>query len=321
MNKHPVVAKLGHYPYHSLIIQKKMTKRSLHGLSIALVLVAFPSSGQDPNNHNLLFIGDFETGDFRQLSDARWQHTMKKSKVVENPVRRGQYAASLELDHFKHKKNVNYRTDLAPKDYLRQNIGSEYWYGFSSLFPKDWKPDTQSELFAQFHASADTGEKARPPILALYIYGSQYTIKKRWDTNENSNRSDLNGANSTKLWKENVAPDAGKWVDWVFHVKWSFGKDGFIEVWKNREKIVSDLGYNDRRGPYFRFGPYKWPWKKSERQAPSTVTRLVNYFDDIRIGNSSASYDLVSPPEPAASVSFSKKKASFFPDGSLVTTE
>jgi len=272
-------------------------------LSLVLILAACAFSGQAGENPALLFVGDFETGDFRQFSDTRWKHTMKKSQVVKDPVRRGRYAAKLELDRFKHKNEINYRTDLVPKGYLRQNIGEEYWYAFSCLFPKDWKADTQSELFAQFHASADDadGEKARPPILAIYIYGPNYTVKKRWDVKENSNDSDLDGANCRKLWSRPVAPDAARWVDWVFHVKWSFGNDGFIEAWKDGKKIISDRGpncYNDKVGPYFRFGPYKWPWQANEKDAPSSVTNRTIFFDEIRIGNSNANFDMVSLQTP-----------------------
>ena len=132
--------------------------------------------------------------------------------------------------------------------------------------------------------------------MAIYIYGEEYCIKKRWDVNSISDKKRIP---QKKLWIKKVAIDKGKWVDWVFHVKWSYEKDGFIEIWKDGFQIVSDNGpncYNDEKGPYFRFGPYKWPWKKDDKTAPSVVTQRIIYFDEIRIGNHNSCFELVSPP-------------------------
>ena len=76
-------------------------------------------------------------------------------------------------------------------------------------------------------------------------------------------------------------------------------EDGFTEIWKDGRPIASDRGpnaYNDRRGPYLRIGPYKWPWKKSAREAPSVVTSRTIYFDEVRIGTAIACLEVVSPP-------------------------
>ena len=54
--------------------------------------------------------------------------------------------------------------------------------------------------------------------------------------------------------------ERGAWTDWVFHVKWSYGPDGVLEVWKNSQKIVTKSGpntFNDARGPYMKMGIYK----------------------------------------------------------------
>ncbi|MEA5497926.1 polysaccharide lyase [Limnoraphis robusta] len=267
---------------------------------LIILFIFYPVARSD--NRNLIFVGDFESRDFSQFTDARWEHTKKKVDIVTDPVRYGQYAAKLMLDRVKHRDEINYRTDLVPtkgSGYLYQNIGHEYWYGFSTFIPENWKPDMQSELIAQFHGIEDEGESPRQPMLAIYIYRENYTIKKRWDSSANSNNTDLDTKNSRRLWSNKVIYDRGRWVDWVFHIKWSFNADGFVQIWKNDQKIVEDQGancYNDKKGPYFRFGIYKWPWRIDEIQAPSVVTQRVVYFDEIRIGNKEANYQLVTSP-------------------------
>ncbi|MBK5550669.1 heparin lyase I family protein [Pseudomonas sp. TH03] len=39
----------------------------------------------------------------------------------------------------------------------------------------------------------------------------------------------------TKTLKDKV--EKGKWVDWVLHVKWSSGEDGFLEIWKDGKAV------------------------------------------------------------------------------------
>ena len=268
----------------------------------AFVILCLSALSDDTNRSRLIFVGDFESGEFKQFADARWDHTKRKCTIVKDPVRHGRFAARMTLDRKRDKQSTNYRTDLVPKrkgeGYLKQTLNQEYWYGFSTYFPNTWRPDTQSELFVQWHAVADKreGETARPPVLAIYIYGEDYYIKKRWDSKRNSNHLKIP---HKKLWGGPITPDLGRWTDWVFHLKWSFGNDGFVKVWKNGKQIVSDNGpncYNDERGPYFRFGVYKWPWRQSPERARSTVTERTIYFDEIRIGNQTAGYETVSPP-------------------------
>ncbi|MEM9479954.1 MAG: polysaccharide lyase [Verrucomicrobiota bacterium] len=255
-----------------------------------LATVCFVISGSIPATcdeaaaHPLMFVGNFENGGLRQFGDSQLEHALKKSEIVTKPVREGKHALKLTLDRTAHQDMQGHRTDFWIRGMSENfNMGGEYWYGFSTYFPASWQPDTQSELFAQWIGWRDYG-----PSLAIYIYGDDYCIKKRWAA----------GGSYRNLWKGKVAEDKGKWVDWVFRVRWSANKDGFIEVWKNGEKILADTGRNCGVGefaPYFKFGIYKWPWKESQEESPSTVTKRTLYIDEIRIGDESASFTTVSP--------------------------
>ena len=238
----------------------------------------------------LLFKGDFENGSLARFGDSEFEQTIERVRIVTSPVRYGKRALEVTLDRSTARGRAGYRTDFWIKGMSRKfPIDDEYWYGFSSYWPKSWKPDTQSELFVQW-----IGEGTSSPPLAIYVYGENYRIKRRWAFEQDAYKN---------LWSGMVAKDRGVWIDWVFHVKWSPEKNGRVEVWKNGEKIVSDRGPNcgpSRFAPYFKFGIYKWPWKRSPKEAPSAVTHRTLYLDEIRIASGPARYELVIPPRAPA---------------------
>jgi hypothetical protein len=151
----------------------------------------------------------------------------------------------------------------------------ERWYAASYFLPAtDYVYDAAAESPTQWHTSSTQ----YPPLAVwtqrgqwrLVQFGSQTTILSNYETN--------------------------KWTDFVFHVKWSSGSDGLIEVWKNGVKILTKYGKNIdgsvTTGAYMRTGLYKWPWKGGNT---STTTKRVIYIDDVRIGNAAATYNDVVP--------------------------
>ena len=76
----------------------------------------------------------------------------------------------------------------------------------------------------------------------------------------------------------------GVWHDFVYHIKWSYKDDGFVEGWLNGKKIIDyrgPVGYNDDQGIYFKIGVYR---NESEKT-------YVIYHDEYRRGNSFAEVD------------------------------
>lgn len=246
-----------------------------------LVLVASVAGSPPPS---LVFLGDFETEarGVGRLGTADLKEALARTKLVTSPVRAGRHALEVNLD----RASGKHRTDFYIRDIGgRFKVGREYWYGFSVRFPEDWEPDEQNELFVQW---VRTTKNPAGPQLAIYVNRKHYVIRKRW------------AGNVAELWRGPVRPDRGKWVDWVARVKWSEGKDGETEVWKNGVRIVHDTGPNcytdgDGKAPYFKFGIYKWPWRKPAAETPSSVTKRRLHFDEIRIGDATASFDSVSP--------------------------
>tara|TARA_R110002096_G_scaffold55607_20_gene142532 strand:- start:84 stop:908 length:825 start_codon:yes stop_codon:yes gene_type:complete len=268
-----------------------MNKRLISGLSslllgtcfIILEIAASVCVAADPA---LMFVGDIEQQGLEPFADSQLDQTLENTEVVASPVRHGNHALKLQLDRHQDADKKRHRTDFWIKGMSRSFLmEEEYWYGFSTFWPDDWEPDTQAELFVQWIGWRNYG-----PSLAIYIYGEDYCIKKRWAAGETSYKN---------LWRGKITEDKGDWVDWVFHVRWSAGENGLVEVWKNGKKIITDAGRNCGPGQladYFKFGIYKWPWREPPEKTPSTVTRRTLYIDEIRIGDKNASYYLVSPP-------------------------
>jgi Polysaccharide lyase len=189
-------------------------------------------------------------------------------------VRSGSYSIRYELrktdgDVFRSKRAESNRATSS------EPVGKcERWYGASYYLPSDYVTDPAAESLTQWY-----------PGLSLWTVNGEWRMVQFGD---NANQS-----RSLGMYERN------KWTDFVFHIKWTTASDGLIEVWKNGTKIVSKTGATIKSGttvycPYFKTGIYKWPWK-STGGAASITTKRVAYIDDIREGNSLATYADVAP--------------------------
>jgi hypothetical protein len=245
---------------------------------------------------SLAFIGNFETGDFSgwNLEDLCCQHS---AQIVSSPTRAGNYAAKFTLNRNDPIVSKGKRAEL--KRYRESYMGSEHWYGLSIYLPNDWVEDTAPDIVVQWHDRHDfwLGETGKPPSFGLSINGKDWRISNTWDPNLVTKKNNVVG-------KESLYSGAfkrGVWTDWVFHIKWSHEADGIIEVWKDGTRIVNKRGpntYNDLLDPYLKIGSYKYTWKGNI--VPSTANKRVIYFDEVRIGNASASYKDVAPRSQSA---------------------
>jgi hypothetical protein len=268
---------------------------------------------------NYLFVGDFETGD---LTGFYWLHNQPEVVSINTPiqlgpgpphdVRAGTYSMRSYLDRydseFSYKTMVHVGSDdqNVPnyQSAFRFDIGSEYWIGMSIYLPSDWVDDVEGcgDLIWQFQASPDEGEDYRTPILPFFIQEDRYDIWSRWDTRAFS--PDKAWTGNSLLWSGPLAPDKGRWVDWVMNVRWSWEDDGYIKIWKDGAVVAERNGpncANDQVGPYTSFGIYKWPWNPDgEGTYPESLTdyRLA-YYDELRIAGVDGSYGAVVAGPPS----------------------
>ncbi|MGI6454067.1 MAG: polysaccharide lyase [bacterium] len=261
--------------------------------SIFFCFFCIPDIACSRTEHDaLIFTGDFESGDLSGWNrETCCDHSVN---VVQEPVRAGKYAVRVEVRRDDPDVSSSKRSEI--KQPREPQVKCERWYGFSIYLPEDYIQDHLPEIVTQWHGSPDMddGEVWRSPPLALITQNGNWRINWRWDADKimKSNRSDGNEY-------QDIGPyEKGKWTDWVFHVKWSWEDDGLIEVWKDGEKVMDYHGpsaYNDDHGVYFKTGVYKWVWKRSSENNPSTTDVRVIYLDEYRFGNEHANYDMVAP--------------------------
>jgi len=236
---------------------------------------------------------DFESGDLSQWPGRKLPRP-DSARVVTTPVRAGRYAAEFVLRRSDSVVSDGKRAELVV-DGIGE-VGGEYWYGFSTMIPGDWRPDTKAgEVVAQWKGrpDSDLGESSdRSPSLALRVKGEKWRITVQTDPSPVTRD---NGAPRRTVWQGKFTRDA--WDDWVFHVRWSCRRDGLLQIWKNGKRIASWRGpnaYNDKGKMYLKIGIYKPGW--NDPAAPSDVDTRRIFHDEVRIGGAKADYAAVSPP-------------------------
>ena len=176
-----------------------------------------------------------------------------------------------------------------------KSVPVERWYGFNIFLPKSFVVDDLPEILAQWHATPDfdLGEDYRSPPIALTVQNGSWLLDTRWATNAVNTNSNVTGREVKDLGKT----ETEKWTQWVFHIVFSYKNDGLIELWKDGKLVYTRKGpnyYNDKIGPYLKFGIYKWEWLKTDIK---TVTnQRIVYFGDVKLGDNHATInDFISP--------------------------
>lgn len=235
---------------------------------------------------NKLFVEDsFESDKFLQ-NWANTESCCSYSIIRSNSVaREGKYSVRIELnkdDILVHGgKRAELLTWREPTPYV------ERWYRFSIFLPVEYKIDSVEEILVQWHEVPDThlGETWRSPPISLQINKDKWIASVMWATDPVNTNQSLSGRKSQQLGDV----ERGKWVDWIFHIRFSYQSDGLVQVWKDKTKVMDYSGpnyYNDKTGPYFKLGIYKWRWQDKNNQ--SVVTKRILYYDKVKIANETA---------------------------------
>ena len=252
--------------------------------------VAFAAEKQ-----RLILTGDLETGNFKQFDDR--EAAEHELQVVESPVRAGKYAARIEVTHDEY--NVGggrFRAEVTQNGAGGANQEQERWFGFSIYLPNDWTTIEfpGEDILFQIHERPDKGEDWRSPPLALRVAKEKMEWTIRWDSKPLSHRNKAEG--TATVYSGPLVK--GQWIDWVLHVRWSYRKDGLVEVWRDGNKVAAHEGpncYNDQREMYLKIGNYHtgYPGKLW----PEGLQQRVSYFDEVRMGGPKAKYIDVAPGE------------------------
>ncbi len=253
----------------------------------ALATLMFASLASAAVNPPLMFAGDFENG----VYNATLLKVSGNAPIVTKDFsRRGSYAAKSVLNRATSPRS--YRTEFSLSEPPTQ-MGGEYWYGFSIYLPSDYVADNIYEILAQWHGVPDsTAEDTLNPPVSLHSEKGVWMVSTIWDSRKITEAATYEGSRRYQLGEYK----RGAWTDWVFHMKWSPKSDGLIQIWQNGKKVVDTagpIGFNDPRGPYFKFGIYKG-WR--DRTTPVGVVGVRTlYHDEVRVASGAGRYADVAP--------------------------
>lgn len=273
---------------------------------------------------NLIWTGDFETGDFSQYKNHMYgegEYTTKK--LITSPTRDGRYAAEFTIlgNQYPNKERVEMiARDGSVVKYkweTKTQTGPEYWVGFSFMIPKEGLGDAWT--YFQIHGPGRNQNVRYPDCFSgsgnILIWGDKeiggvdQELSLIVTEQGGQVRTGANG-NGIRVWSEKLQTDV--WHDFVIHFKLSMLGNGFFEVWKNGQKIyekfnLTNVDVRDSCGypqdevipsdQLHHHGPYVGIYAKNQPQF-----RQI-YYDEVRVaqGSGADGYDLVAPRGSGAS--------------------
>jgi hypothetical protein len=190
------------------------------------------------------------------------------------------------LQHYNGTKSVRFElrdTDPESHSGTRAEISfpmetsNNYWYSYALYMPSaEYKDEPDDEVISQWHQGGGTS-----PGICMNVTNGHLNMR----TPDNT-RTDLGPI------------EKDRWHTYVYHIIHSAGSDGLIEIWKDGVKIITRKGpsmyplTNGFTMPNWKMGVYKSDWNGTK----TTSTNLrVLYFDDIKYGKSTATYDEMLP--------------------------
>jgi hypothetical protein len=262
--------------------------RAILALAICAATTVPPAGQAGPRPGVVWFVGDFETGG---LDGWIWDRPRTDSiQVVAQPVRKGHHAVRVTLapgDVAASKERVELKIGDREIERVRGTQGREAWYGWSVLIPADYAdpPGDQFQILAQWHqrpqpaGAGQRPQKMGAPPLTLHLVRSEgrHVLLLIGQTSSTGPPRTL-GGRPIRL---------GAWIDLVFHVRWSTGRDGFVEAWLDGRPFTDGKKFEPTLyrpdSNYLRLGLYRG-------KGVSTTNHV--YYDEVRLGNS---YSAVAP--------------------------
>jgi hypothetical protein len=164
---------------------------------------------------------DFDTGNFEQWTNI---HALSSgAQIVRQPRKQGSYAARFVVRPGDDPIDASgERAQVLSKTGERE--GTESWWKWSTLFPSGFRPiEGAMNIFSGWH---HTGPTCHAPVqIELRISGGKFDPVT----------CDTSSGGSWTIGKL----ERGAWQTFVFHVRWSSHDDkGFVQLWRNGEKIV-----------------------------------------------------------------------------------
>ena len=164
--------------------------------------------------------------------------------------------------------------------------GDEFWVGTSLYFPSGYQPtpctpdnDCYANSIFEMHAPSGQQEQAPLHLIINMKIGSAYGLTQSVPGFMLDLHTQSTGYNPRMFRLGDFV--TGRWVDFVFHIKWSSASDGIYEGWMDGVKSFSWTGqtYNPQNTlVYPMLGLYR---------KPVSWTNIL-YCDGFRLGSSYA---------------------------------
>lgn len=230
-----------------------------------------------------LFYASFDGAADLAAYDLRTSGNTDTRIVMEN----GNGVLQISLDRYADAVSYRSEVELIGKNKARfAELGKTYTYSFDMRLEEGWVHDDHPEIVFQLHSVPDPGDGTRGPLLALQLMPSldrsttYYSIVQRADDRAISEDTITSHVTTTV---GSIDGDLGDWVSWKFQIHLSPGADGRLAVWKDGDLVLQQErqanSFNDQKGPYAKWGVYKWDW----RQEPTMATSRALQFDNLRI--------------------------------------
>jgi len=158
--------------------------------------------------------------------------------------------------------------------YTGQDLLQEHWVSFRMYLPPDYVADSTQDIITQWQGAVNG--RWTSPALTIRTDDGKWRIEGAHFPNGSSVSREL-------FWSGDHTQDAGKWIDWTFHVNFADDSNGQLQVWKDGEQIVNDRGVNGDRhrdSLFFKIGMYKQGWATG---ASSSINTRVIKFDDVKV--------------------------------------
>ena len=236
-----------------------------------------------PDPSELPFHDSFASGDLRAWGGVGMRQLCcdYSAQVGEAPELPGAQAVRFVLNRSDPDVKGSRRAELRLR---AAEWGHEYEYSMRIFVPKDWVLDPVPVTVVQWHNVPDLWrlEWALPSVLRLDIRDDQWVAEfdsgtgPAWFDRERHIHS---------LILCRMALDRGRWTNWRFHMKWSYGDDGIIEIWKDGRLLAHHVGpsaYRDSLAPYLKIGLYAFTWKVSP-DLPTATDRREIWFSDVNV--------------------------------------
>jgi len=242
----------------------------------------FVSKPEGADADGFLFRESFENRNFtKDWFRTEWA-TSNSATRSDSVASDGNYSLRMQLNRYDPYVAGSRRAELV--SYLEKSPNIERWYSFDVFLPASYKIDSIPETLAQWHVQTTAAQKNEhiSPEVSLRVEYDKWRIWVIYDVPPTGNTDKYYGSKRFALPKL----EFDKWTKWVFHIKYSHGDDGVVQVWENGVLQVDYKGpdfYDSEMGPYFKIGIYKPAWKTNDWLSP--VTQRVVFYDNIKIGD------------------------------------